>query len=124
MYRATPITYFVNAIVTTGVAGVEVRCSDKELVRFDPADGETCSSYLETYIAEAGGRLLNPSATQSCEVCPVLTTDDAISRIGAMYEDRWRNLGIVLSYCIFNVAATLLLYWLFRVPKKIRDAKS
>ena len=59
MYRATPITYFVNAVVSAGIAGVEVGCSDKEVVRFDPREGQTCASCLQAHIAEFGGRLLN-----------------------------------------------------------------
>lgn len=124
MYRATPITYFVDAMVSAGIGGVQVVCSAKELVRIEPPDGQTCASYLQAYLLRAGGQLLNPEAMRTCKVCPVSSTDNVISAIGASYSDRWRNYGITLAYSVINVLGALLLYWLFRVPKGVQRVKS
>ena len=123
MYRSTPITYFVSAIVSTGVGKAVVQCSAKETVQFDPPNGQSCGIYLQPYLAASGGTLLNPNAMQQCQICPISSTDDAIARIGIFYQDRWRNLGITISYSIFNFIAALFLYWLFRVPKTFQRAK-
>jgi hypothetical protein len=40
--------------------------------------------------------------------------------VSADYADRWRNFGIFWSYSVFNVAAAVLLFWLTRVPKRVR----
>lgn len=120
MYRSTPITYFVNAIVSTGIAGVRVQCSAKEIVRFDPPLGQICGSYLQDYIVQAGGTLLNPTATRQCQLCPVSTTDDVIAQIGVFYHDRWMDFGLSLVYSVLNVIGALVLYWAFRVPKGAR----
>ncbi|QSZ29118.1 hypothetical protein DSL72_003628 [Monilinia vaccinii-corymbosi] len=61
MYRASPITYFVQAIVSTGVSGVEIECAPNEIVIVAPPAGQSCESYLKQYIEYAGGRLLHPA---------------------------------------------------------------
>lgn len=124
MYRSTPITYFVSAMVSTGIAGVQVHCSAKELVRFDPPLGQTCGNYLRGYIVQAGGTLLNPTAARQCELCPVSTTDNVIAQIKVFYHDRWMDLGLSLVYSIINVIGALALYWAFRVPKGARHTIS
>lgn len=123
MYRATPITYFVNAMVSTGIAGAQVQCSVKEIVQFDPPDGQSCGMYLRSYISTNGGSLLNPDALRGCQLCPVSSTDSLLARFGIFYQDRWRNFGVSLIYSVFNVLGALVLYWSFRVPKRSRTAK-
>ncbi|MCJ1270047.1 hypothetical protein MMC22_009941 [Lobaria immixta] len=117
MYRVTPVTYFIDALVSTGLSGVEVICAANEILNFDPTDGQDCDSYLKEYMHEMGGSLLNPGATQQCQFCPVSTTDNLLAAIGIQYEDRWRNFAITLVYSAINVAGALCFYWIFRVPK-------
>ena len=120
MYRATPVTYFINTIVATGLAGVEVFCAPTEILRFDPAEGQTCATYLKDYINDFGGRVLNPNATQQCQFCTVSDTDSLLAALWIYYGDRWRNFAITLVYSAFNVAGALFLYWLARIPKGAR----
>ena len=117
MYRVTPLTYFINALVSTGVAGVNVVCAANEIVRFDPPSGQICSLYLKEYMSHAGGSLLNPSATRQCEFCLAADTDSVLAALGIYFGDRWRNFEISLIYSAVNVTGALCLYWLFRVPK-------
>ena len=123
MYRATPITYLVGAMISSGLAGANVQCSTDEILKFDPPNGEACGPYLENFNYETGARLLNPSAQQGCQLCLFSTADSIIARFGMFYDDRWKNFAISLVYSIFNVVAALILYWLFRVPKGVRLAK-
>lgn len=120
MYRVTPVTYFINAMVSTGLAGVRVTCSANEILKFDPPEGQNCGSYLKEYMNEMGGSLLNPNATQQCRFCPVSTTDNLLATLGIYYGDRWRNFAITVAYSVVNVVGALCLYWLLRVPKGAR----
>ena len=120
MYRLTPVTYFINAMVSTGLAGVDVTCAPDEILKFDPAAGQDCRSYMREYIQAAGGRLLDPGATRQCRFCPVADTDGLLTTLWIHYEDRWSNFGVTLVYSGFNVAGALGLYWLARVPKGAR----
>lgn len=117
MYRATPITYFLAAIVSTGIAGANVVCAANEIVKFAPPSGLTCGAYLQPYMISVRNTLLNANATTQCEVCPVARTDDLLAQLGIHYDDRWRNFGITLAYSVFNIAGAMVLYWLVRVPK-------
>lgn len=38
--------------------------------------------------------------------------------MGAKYEKRWMDFGLLWIYIVFNVVGALFLYWLVRVPKK------
>ena len=121
MYRATPITYFVSTLVSTGVAGVNVMCSLTETLTFDPGHALNCSSYLSDYISRAGGHLLNPEATQDCHFYPVSRTDDILATSSIQYNERWRNFAITLVFSLVNILGAMILYWLFRVPKGARS---
>lgn len=117
MYRATPVTYFINAIVSTGVAGGDIVCAASEIIKFAPPSGQTCSLYLKEYMSYAGGTLLNPRATKQCDFCRVAGTDSVLASLEIYFGHRWRNFGISLIYSAVNVGGALCLYWLFRVPK-------
>ena len=117
MYRLSPVTYFMDAILSTGVAGVDITCATKELAKFDPPVGESCASYLKEYMSYAGGQLLNPNSKQKCQFCPVKSTDAVLALLGYRYDSRWRDLAITVAYSVINVAAALGMYWLFRVSR-------
>ena len=70
MYRATTITYFVRAMVATGIGGVPVICTESEILHFDPRAGSSCLEYMIPFIQQAGGKILNPEATVGCQYCP------------------------------------------------------
>jgi len=117
MYRATPVTYFVSALISTGIGGVNIICSSNELLTLSPPPGQTCGSYLAEYVSFAGGALLNPDATGNCNFCPIASTNALLATLDIYFADRWRNFGISLCYTAINVLGTIGLYWVFRVPK-------
>ncbi|KAI2776680.1 ABC-2 type transporter-domain-containing protein [Daldinia loculata] len=119
MYRVSPFTYIISAMLAVGVANHEVRCSTLELLHFQPPKGETCGQYIDPYNQVAFGAVYNPEATSNCNFCSLANTDTFLASVDSFYADRWRNLGLIWVYIVFNVAAALLLYWLARVPKKI-----
>jgi len=119
MYRVSPFTYLVSAVLSTALGQTAVQCSSVELLRFAPAEG-TCGSYLASYIATHGGYLVDEGALDTCEYCPLSNTDVFLESIGIYFEDRWRNFGILWAYVLFNVSSAVFLYWLARIPKAKR----
>ncbi|KUL89663.1 hypothetical protein ZTR_00514 [Talaromyces verruculosus] len=118
MYRVSPFTYMVSAVLSVGLAQTDVKCSSIELLTLSPPTvGETCQSFLYNYTSYAGGRIINPDATTNCQFCSLATTDDFLAAESIYFSDRWRDIGILFGYCAFNVAAAIGLYWLARVPK-------
>ncbi len=116
MYRVSPLTYLIAGWAGTGLAGKRVICADNELAQFDPPSGQTCAEYLADYFrAGAVGQLQNPGATSNCRYCPLSTSDQFLASVNISYTDRWRDFGIGWAYIVFNIAAAVLLYYVFRV---------
>lgn len=118
MYRVSPFTYLVSAMLSVGVANTQVTCAANEYLTFDPPSGQTCYQYLNDYMIAAGGYVTNANATADCNFCSVSDTNMALAGVQSHYSERWRNFGILWAYIIFNMFAALGVYWLVRVPKK------
>lgn len=117
MYRVSPFTYLVSAVLSTGLSGAPAHCSDIELLTLDPPENQTCSTYLQAYATEFKATLLNGDATEKCQLCAISTTDEFLSAISVYYSDHWRNIGLLFAYIVFNIFMAVFLYWLVRVPK-------
>lgn len=119
MYRVSPLTYLIDALLSTGIANTYIQCADIEFVQFTPPSGMTCQQYLEPYLAAAKtGYLSDPNATDTCNFCKLSNTNDFLSSVNSNYNRRWRNYGIFICFIVFNYVAGIFLYWLARVPKK------
>lgn len=119
MYRVSPLTYFIQALLAVGVANVDVKCADYELLKFTPPSGMTCGQYMEPYLQLAKtGYLTDENATDTCSFCQISTTNDYLANVNSFYSERWRNYGIFICYIAFNYIAGVFFYWLARVPKK------
>jgi ABC-type multidrug transport system permease subunit len=117
LYRVSPLSYFVSAILSTGLANVEVKCASNEFINFNPPDGQTCGEYMSDYMSRAGGYLLSPSATIDCSYCRIKDTTVYLAGINSEYDTRWRNFGIMWVYIAFNIVVAMALYWIVRMPK-------
>jgi ABC-type multidrug transport system permease subunit len=117
LYRVSPFTYLVSAMLSVGVANTTVKCSSVEILHFQPLDGTTCGEYMSDYIKMAGGYLTDPQAKSECGFCSIGDTNVFLASVSSNYADRWRNFGIMWAYIVFNIAAAVFLYWLVRVPK-------
>ncbi|KAL5611837.1 hypothetical protein BROUX41_000589 [Berkeleyomyces rouxiae] len=118
MYRVSPFTYLSSGMLSVGLANTEVTCADNEYLNFAPPSGQTCAEYMSAWIAQEGGYLLNGSATDECSFCTIRDTNIYLDSVNSSYGDRWRNVGLMCVYIVFNAAAALAIYWLVRVPKK------
>ncbi|KAF2494935.1 ATP binding cassette transporter [Lophium mytilinum] len=123
MYRVSPFTYLISAMMSTGLANTTVQCSAIELARFQPAVGQTCGKYMETYMASFGGKLEDPNATTDCGFCAITSTNQYLAQVSSKYSTRWRDFGIMWVFIVFNVFAAIALYWVVRVPKNTRKIK-
>lgn len=118
MYRLSPFTYLVSAMLSTAVANTNIECAANELLKFQPVGNDTCYQYMEPYMTAVGGYLTNPNSTTDCSFCTIGDTNTFLAGARAYYSDRWRNYGIIWAYIFFNIGAALFVYWLVRVPKK------
>ncbi|GJN93621.1 hypothetical protein Rhopal_006678-T1 [Rhodotorula paludigena] len=122
MYRVSPFTYLAEGLLGAAVGNTQVVCDDLEFARFTAPSGQTCGEYMSDYIAVAGGRLLDPTATD-CQFCALDNTNQFLQSVSYSYDNRWRDFGLLWVYVIFNIVAACFFYWLARMPKKSRKQK-
>ncbi|KAJ5530797.1 CDR ABC transporter, partial [Penicillium freii] len=118
MYYISPFTWLASGLLSTGVANTEIVCASNEYVKFLPPAGQSCGSYMASYISSSGGYLVDRGNTEHCEFCQLSNTNEYLATVNIRYEDRWRNFGIVLVYIVFNAVVALGVYWLVRVRKR------
>jgi ATP-binding cassette subfamily G (WHITE) protein 2 (PDR) len=117
MYRVSPFTYWVAGMIATQLHDRAVTCSSSETSIFSPPSGQTCGQYLAPYLELAPGQLQNPADTSDCRYCQLSVADEFLAGSNITWDDRWRNFGIVWAYFFFNIAISVLTYYLFRVHK-------
>jgi ABC-type multidrug transport system permease subunit len=122
MYRVSPFTYLVSGMISVGLANSEVVCNPIEYLHFNPPSGKTCIEYMEMYISMAGGYLLDENASADCSFCSVRDTNTYLKTLNSEFSLRWRNLGLMWVFIVFNIFAAVGMYWLARVPK-VKKAK-
>lgn len=105
-------------MLATGLANTKVTCAPYEYSIIQPPAETTCLEYLQGFIENAGGYVLNENATRDCQFCVASSTNVYLAQVSSSYSHRWRNLGIMWAFIVINTAAALLLYWWLRVPKK------
>jgi ATP-binding cassette subfamily G (WHITE) protein 2 (PDR) len=123
MYRVSPFTYWVSAVMSTGLANADVTCNSNELVTVIPPNSTTCIDYLSDYMSQAGGYLVNDNARDECQFCPLANTNAFLEQINSDYSKRWRDFGIGMAFIAFNIAAAVFFYWLARMPKGKKGKK-
>ncbi|KAL4885009.1 ABC-2 type transporter-domain-containing protein [Aspergillus karnatakaensis] len=125
MYRVSPFTYLVSAMLSTGLAGTTVECEAVEYLNFDPPSNQTCLEYMQDYIDLTGaGYLQDPSATSQCSFCTMDKTDTFLLSVSSKFDEAWRNFGLMWVYIAFNIVGAVGIYWLARVPKGKKNAGS
>ncbi|KAJ5520712.1 hypothetical protein N7463_001165 [Penicillium fimorum] len=118
MYRVSPFTYLVSAMLSTGVSGADAFCEAVEYLKFNPPANQTCQDYMGPFINMTGsGYLKDPLATIDCSFCTVSKTNTYLLQISSDFADAWRNFGLMWVYILANIFGALLIYWLVRVPK-------
>lgn len=122
MYRVNPFTYILEAFLGTSLANTSVHCASNEYLYFSAPDGLTCDEYMDPYIKNAGGRLIEGSGSD-CQFCAMDKTNDFLDTLNISFGNRWRDFGFLWAYSIFNIAAAVALYWLVRVPKGKKSKK-
>lgn len=117
MWRTSPLTYFVEAILGVVLHDREVVCSSNEYDYLDPPSGQTCGDYLEDFFLTHSGYVNNPDATSNCAVCQYKVGDEYLASVGMSVTHRWRDVGLFCAYILFNLTCMLGLYYIFRVQQ-------
>ncbi|KAI0767296.1 pleiotropic drug resistance ABC transporter [Fomes fomentarius] len=118
MYRLSPYTYLIEALLGQAIGHQPIQCSSVELVTIEPPSGQSCATYMGPYISMAGGYMTNPDATSGCQYCSFSTTDAFLNvSFNIFYENHWRDMGIFAAFVVFNMASIYFLTYMFRIRK-------
>ena len=89
-----------------------IQCAEREFATFNPPSGQTCSAYLQEYMAGMGARtnLINPDATSGCQVCQYTRGSDYLYTINLNdYYFGWRDAAICVIFALSSYALVFLL---------------
>ncbi|GLB42209.1 putative ABC transporter superfamily, ABCG family. PDR (TC 3.A.1.205) subfamily protein [Lyophyllum shimeji] len=116
MYRLSPYTYLIEALLGQAIGRQSIKCSPVEFVTLNPPAGQSCGQYLDPFISVAGGYLTNPSASSACNYCSVSSSDQFLARsFNIFYHHRWRDVGFMSAFIVFNIFCIFLFTYLFRI---------
>lgn len=118
MYYLNPFTYLMGGMLTFTLWDKKVTCKASEFAIFDPPSGQSCATYLTTYLQGLGraANLVNPDATQGCRVCQYQKGSDYLATVNITeYYHGWRNVGICV---IFALSSYSLVYGLMKLRTK------
>jgi ABC-type multidrug transport system permease subunit len=103
MYYVNPSTYFIGGILAATLHEQPVNCADYEAAQFIAPSGQTCYEFAQDFLDRAGrGYLLSPNATEMCGYCPYASGDEYLASLHIQPDQKWRNFGIFLVFCVTN----------------------
>ncbi|CEH19318.1 atpase [Ceraceosorus bombacis] len=115
VYYVNPISYYVQAQVSTVMHPLQVVCEREDLAIFNSPPGQDCSTYAGAWAQTAGGYLSNPEATAECGFCQYREGSQFAMTLNADYSFRWQAWGILLGFTFFNLFAVFFGYWWMNV---------
>jgi len=112
MYWLTPFHYLLEGFLGVAVHDIEVVCEDAEFARFSAPPGQTCQSYTQSYIAQAGG-YVQVGAGGICEFCQYATGDQFAAGFNVYYSHKWLDYGVFWAFILFNFGMVFFCSWLY-----------
>ncbi|TEB14093.1 hypothetical protein FA13DRAFT_1805614 [Coprinellus micaceus] len=97
MYRLSPYTYLIEGLLGQALGKQLINCAPVEFVTLNPPSGLSCQDYMAA-LHVLRWRLL------------LLELNFNI-----FYGHRWRNVGFMVAFIVFNIVATYIFTYLFRI---------
>ncbi|GAA6016702.1 hypothetical protein JCM11491_000212 [Sporobolomyces phaffii] len=116
MYHLSPFTYLIDALVSNALGGVTIRCKQDQFQVLNPPANEQCVNWLQPYTQTYGG-YAEVLQNGDCGYCTYATGDQFLSTVGMSYSHRWRNVGFLCAYIVFNIVAVFVCSWLYSEVK-------
>ena len=87
----------------TELRDAKVTCDPHEYNNFPIPDGQTCGGYAAKFMETAPGYIRDLNATGSCDYCAYSVGDEFFGPLGLEYDNRWRDLGILIAFIGSNL---------------------
>ncbi|EKD15858.1 uncharacterized protein L3040_003283 [Drepanopeziza brunnea f. sp. 'multigermtubi'] len=108
LYELDPFTRLIGGMVVTELHNRNVNCNDAELNRFPAPTGQNCGEYMSNFFAAGGPGYIVNNATDACEYCAYKVGDQFYSSLGLEFNNRWRDLGILVAFIGSNLVFLFL----------------
>ena len=108
MYWLNPYHYVIEGLVAAQLYNTPVSCKPDEFSLFNTPAGQTCGEYAAKFMETATGYIANPDATSECQYCTYEKGQDFYHGLSMDYANRWRNVGIMFIYLVFNVIMVIV----------------
>lgn len=108
LYQLDPFTRLIGGMTVTALHDIPVVCTQSELNNFTAPPGQTCGQYMAQFFDNGGAGYLVNNATSACEYCAYKAGDQFYETLGLSFNQRWRDLGIYISF----VGSNLILLFL------------
>ncbi|KAF5385059.1 hypothetical protein D9615_001097 [Tricholomella constricta] len=118
VYELDPYTRTLAAMVSTELNGLAIKCKSDEFAIFDPPSGQTCMEWGQTFVDKFGGYIDNLSDTVKCRYCQFAIGNQFFEPLNIRYSNRWRDVFILLAFCVFNFIVTIIASRLLRYAKR------
>ncbi|KAM7183929.1 putative ABC transporter [Naviculisporaceae sp. PSN 640] len=116
LYYLNPSTYFLSGIFAATLPGTPVHCAPNEAAYFNPPPGQTCLKFAGEFARRAGqGYLTNPNDTSHCGYCPYAGGDEYLATLSVAPDQKWRDFGVFLAFCVSNWALVYFFIYTVRV---------
>ncbi|KAF2740492.1 ABC transporter-like protein [Polyplosphaeria fusca] len=115
MYYVNPSTYWIGGVLAATMNDIPVRCLPAETARFNPPPGQSCATYASSFLASASGYLLDEDAFTNCQYCPYKSGNDYLATLNINPDNKWRDFGIFLAFCVSNWALVYFFIWSVRI---------
>ncbi|KAK0564174.1 ATP-binding cassette transporter snq2 [Tilletia horrida] len=136
MFPLSPFTYLVESLVGNAVTGIPVRCTEQELNVLNPPPGQSCDTYLggfstslETLNSGGAVNAVDSGYFQTlpngqCGYCQFRDGDRFLASVSLDAKFRFRDVGILAAYIVFNLLLAYVLFFFFRIGFKNRKGPS
>ncbi|KAJ8660040.1 hypothetical protein O0I10_004267 [Lichtheimia ornata] len=120
MYWLDPFHYYIEGLATNELSNVQVTCNSDDLLTFNPPPNQTCGEYMTNFFNSGGsGYIDNPNDTTACQYCAYSSgTEFFEQNFGWSASNKWRDLGIMIAFFIFDLAMLIIVCYFKRKPRR------
>ncbi|KAK0725877.1 ABC-2 type transporter-domain-containing protein [Lasiosphaeris hirsuta] len=116
LYWLNPSTYWISGVLAATLKDQVIRCAPNEAAYFNPPAGQTCLEFAGDFVTRAAqGYLTNPEGTANCGYCPYGNGVEYLALLNIKPEQKWRDFGIFLVFCVSNWALVYFFVYTVRV---------
>ncbi len=120
MFPLSPFTWLVEGMLGAVLNDRPVRCAQNEFNTITPPPGQTCAGYLGNFVTTLNGPNLGTGYYENgpngeCNYCEYRVGNDYLNSITLNAANRFRDIGFICAYIVFNIFLCFVLFYFFRV---------